>query len=176
MDWNSPYIDHKIWILDHLESLHLEDREALVLLLIDYYNDLHKTIHHEMIAEKLHIGVDEVEALFVTLADKGYLRIVYQNGALHFDIEGIYAQRQNQVQSVHRSLIEEFEMEFKRTLSTNEMERILQLSGRYDERMIVCALNEAAVYEKRSLNYIESILVSWTEKGLSVEDVEAGKR
>ena len=36
MDWTSPYVDHKVWILDHLESLHLEPKEALVLLLIDY--------------------------------------------------------------------------------------------------------------------------------------------
>ena len=63
MDWTSPYVDHKVWILDHLESLHLEPKEALVLLLIDYYNDMHKTIHHEMIAQKLHIDV-EVETLF----------------------------------------------------------------------------------------------------------------
>ena len=56
------------------------------------------------------------------------------------------------------------------------MERILQLASYYDERMVICALNEAAVYEKRNLNYIESILVSWKEKGFSVEDVESGKR
>ena len=163
MDWTSPYVDHKVWILDHLESLHLEPKEALVLLLIDYYNDMHKTIHHEMIAQKLHIDVEEVENLFVTLADKGYLNITY-------------SQEQKKVQGSHRSLIEEFEAEFKRTLSSMEMERILQLASYYDERMVICALNEAAVYEKRNLNYIESILVSWKEKGLSVEDVESGKR
>ena len=80
------------------------------------------------------------------------------------------------MQGSHRSLIEEFEAEFKRTLSSMEMERILQLASYYDERMVICALNEAAVYEKRNLNYIESILVSWKEKGFSVEDVESGKR
>lgn len=176
MDWTSPYVDHKVWILDHLESLHLEPKEALALLLIDYYNDMHKTIHHEMIAQKLHIDVEEVENLFVTLADKGYLNITYQQGGLQFDIEGVYSQEQKKVQGSHRSLIEEFEAEFKRTLSSMEMERILQLASYYDERMVICALNEAAVYEKRNLNYIESILVSWKEKGFSVEDVESGKR
>lgn len=176
MEWTSPYLDHKIWILDHLESLHLDTKEALVLLLIDYYNDMHKTIHHEMIAEKLHVDIEEVENLFVSLADKGYLHISYKEGSLHFDIAGVYAQEQRKVQGSHRSLVEEFEAEFKRTLSSMEMERILQLASHYDERMVICALNEAAVYEKRNLNYIESILISWTDKGLSVEDVESGKR
>lgn len=176
MEWTSPYLDHKVWILDHLQSLHLEPKEVLVLLLIDYYNDMNKTIHHESIADKLHIDVEEVENLFVSLADKGYLNIAYKDGGLHFDIEGVYKQEQKKVQGFHRSLVEEFEVEFKRTLSSMEMERILQLASTYDERMVICALNEAAVYEKRNLNYIESILVSWTEKGLSVEDVESGKR
>ena len=102
MDWTSPYVDHKVWILDHLESLHLEPKEALVLLLIDYYNDMHKTIHHEMIAQKLHTDVEEVENLFVTLADKGYLNITYQQGGLQFDIEGVYSQEQRKVQGSHR--------------------------------------------------------------------------
>ena len=42
--------------------------------------------------------------------------------------------------------------------------------------MVIVALNEAASYDKRDLNYIERILISWTDKGLSVEDVENGKR
>lgn len=176
MEWNSPYLDHKIWILDHLESLHLEPEEVLVLLLVDFYNDSHQSIHHEMIAKKLHLDIEKIENLFVSLAEKGYLNISYKEGSLHFDIEGVYTQAQKKVQSFHRSLIEEFEAEFKRTLSSVEMERILQMAAHYDERMVICALNEAAVYEKRNLNYIESILISWTEKGLSVEDVESGKR
>ena len=176
MDWKSPYLDHKIWILDHLESLQLTDKEALMLLLIDYYNDMHKVIHHEMMAQKLHIEVDEVEELYLSLADKGYLNITYANNEVSFDIEGVYGQMHNSIQGTHRSLIEEFEMEFKRTLSPMEMERILQMASTYTVPMVICALNEAAVYEKRNLNYIENILISWKEKGLSVEDVESGKR
>ena len=53
MDWNAPYLNHKIWILDHLEQLHCEPKEALVLLLIDLYNDLRQPIHHEEIGQKL---------------------------------------------------------------------------------------------------------------------------
>ena len=87
MDWNAPYLDHKIWILDHLEQLHCEPKEALVLLLIDLYNDLRQPIHHEEIAQKLGIDTDEVESLFLSLADKGYLRIAYQEGIIKFDIE-----------------------------------------------------------------------------------------
>lgn len=176
MDWNAPYLDHRTWILDHLQDLHLEPKEALTLLLIDLYNDMHVTLHHEMIGEKLGIENEEVESIFLSLSDKGYLNIRYAAGAIQFDIEGVYSQRLKSDPAAHRSLIEEFEAEFKRPLSSMEMERILQMGANYDPRMVICALNEAAVYDKRNLNYIENILISWTEKGLSVEDVESGIR
>lgn len=176
MDWNSPYIDHKVWILDHLQDLNLDAKEAMVLLLIDYYNQIGQGIHHENIAEKLRIDLDEVEQLFLSLADKGFLDIVYESGALHFNIEGVYVHGQRGQQVVSHSLIEEFEAEFKRPLSGPEMQRILELGAHYGDRMAICALNEAAVYDKRNLNYIEKILISWEEKGLSAEDVESGIR
>lgn len=37
-DWNSPWMDHTMWILGHLESLHLSHLEALTLLMIEYLN------------------------------------------------------------------------------------------------------------------------------------------
>lgn len=75
-----------------------------------------------------------------------------------------------------KNLIATIEDAFMRPLSTNEMQRILCLSDEYDERRVICALNEAVVYEKLNLNYIERILQKWKEKGLSVESIENGER
>ncbi len=69
-----------------------------------------------------------------------------------------------------------FIMEFKRPLNDKEIENIGVWCQRYDERRVVCALNEAVVYNTLNFDYIESILKSWQEKGLSVEDIEGGKR
>ena len=175
MNWNAPYIDRRTWILDHLESLHVEGNEVLVLLLIDYFNQTRKSISHEVFSDKLKIDVDAVEDLFTSLSDKGYLSIEFKNGQIHFNIEGIFSQNESGVPLEH-SLIEQFESAFKRTLSSAEMQRILNMSATYDERRVVCALNEAVVYEKLSLDYIERILQTWMQKGLSIEDVENGKR
>ena len=41
---------------------------------------------------------------------------------------------------------------------------------------MICALNEASVYNKRNLTYIENVLISWSNKGLSTEDIESGIR
>lgn len=174
--WDAPYLDHKIWLLEHLDTLHLGAKEALVLLLIDHFNSQHINIHHDLFAEKLKISEEEVEDIFNVLTEKGYLNLDFKKGELVFDISGIYALENTKEVSYAKSLLEEFEEEFKRSLSPTEMDRIFNLASIYSERMVIVALNEAASYDKRDINYIERILISWKEKGLSVEDVENGKR
>lgn len=176
ISWNAPYLDRKVWLLEHLETLHLDAKEALVLLLIDHFNTIHVNIHHELLATKLKINEEEVEDIFNALAEKGYLNLDFKDGNMVFDISGVYALENTSEVNYAKSLLEEFENEFKRSLSPSEMDRILNLASIYSERMVIVALNEAASYDKRDLNYIERILISWTDKGLSVEDVENGKR
>ena len=174
MDWNAPYIDHRTWILDHIQDLHVNSDEAMVLLLIDFMNQTHTPIDHEALSAKTKLDVDQIEEIFLSLSDKGYLTIDFHDGALTFHIDGVYEEEIGQ--PLDQSLIERIETEFGRPLSPNEMQRILDLEEKYPERMVVCALNEAVVYNKLSLNYIESILVSWKQKGLTVEEVENGIR
>ena len=56
------------------------------------------------------------------------------------------------------------------------MERVMSMAEQYDERAVRVALGEAAVYDKRSLNYIEKLLISWHARGLSPEELENGQR
>lgn len=77
---------------------------------------------------------------------------------------------------IDKRLIDAFEYEWKRLLNGNEIEELERLCIQYDERYIVCALNEATVCNKLNFSYIESILKSWKEKALNVEDIENGKR
>ena len=112
-DFNAPYVDRRTWIIDHLQDLILEPKEILVVLLIDFFNQQHISIDHELIA---------------------------------------------------------------RPLSSTEMQRIIDMASMYDERRVICALNEAVCNEACDLNYIERILQNWQQKGLSTEDIENGKR
>lgn len=174
--WNEPFFDRRTWILAHLESLHIDTREIIVLLLIDYCNQIHQMITHEFVSNKTKLTVDEVEETFLSLSDKGYLTISMEKGNLIFNIEGIYQQEKVEGQHLSRSLIDTFEYEFKRPLSHYEMQRIIDMASNYEEKRVIYALNEAIVYEKLDLNYIERILSSWVQKGLSIEDLENGKR
>ena len=175
-DFNAPYVDRRAWIIDHLQDLILEPKEILVVLLIDFFNQQHISIDHELISEKLKISVDEVEDIFTELSDKGYLSLDYADGSLIFNIEGIFELSKASDTSIDRSLLEQFEMEFAHPLSSTQMQRIIDMASMYDERRVICALNEAVCNEACDLNYIERILQNWQQKGLSTEDIENGKR
>lgn len=177
MDWNAPYFDRRTWLLSELAALNITADEALTLLLIDYFNGLHQLITHDVIAAKLHCDSDQVDELFASLTDKGYLQIVLKEGRLVFDISGVYTSQHTIAQSVQSvSLFDEFETEFGRPLSSSEMQRLSSWLDTYDQQLILYALYEAGVYDKRSLDYIERILAEWKRRGLSAQDYEEGKR
>ncbi len=175
MDFNAPYINRRNWILENLESIHMDPQETMVVLLIDYFNEQHIAISDEKLAEKLKLSDQEIEDVLMKLSDKGYLTIDFKDGNVIFDISGIFHEK-SEGMVLQKSLIESIEDEFGRPLSSLEMQRIMELASVYDERRVICALNEAVVYDRRNLNYMESILASWMQKGLSIEDVENGKR
>ena len=177
ISWNAPYFDRRTWLLSELASLNVTAEEALTLLLIDYFNGLGQLITHDVIAAKLHCDSEHVDELFAALSAKGYLKIDLKEGRLVFDISGTYASQHSIEQSVHTvSLFDEFETEFARPLSSAEMQRLSAWMDTYDQQMILYALYEAGVYDKRSLDYIERILVEWKRRGLTPQEYEEGKR
>lgn len=74
------------------------------------------------------------------------------------------------------SSIQEFELEFRRKLSREEKQKVEEMERTYGTIALIRALDEAACYDKRYLSYIEHLLKSWQEKGLSDEDLVAGRR
>ncbi len=177
MNWNAPYFDRRTWILSELASLNLLPEETLTLLLIDYFNDIHQLITHDVIAAKLQSDNEHVDELFASLTAKGYLNIELKEGRLIFDISGVYSSIHAIEQNVQTvSLFDEFETEFSRPLSSSEMQRLSSWLDTYDQQMILYALYEAGVYEKRSLDYIERILAEWKRRGFTAQEYEEGKR
>ena len=176
LNWNAPYMDRQAWILDHLQELHVDAMEALVLLIIDFLNKNQIPIQHEIIAEKCKIDVEKVEEIFANLSQKGYLTIDFDKGKLLFCLDGLLNMTAPAGEPLSQSIITEFEDEFGRGLSGFEMQKILELAQIHGERKVICALNEAAVYDRRNINYIEKILVSWQNKKLTTEEIECGNR
>ena len=150
INWNAPYLDRRTWILNELGSLNISAEEALALLLIDFLNEQGQLITHEILGAKLHCDSEQIDELFSSLSAKGYLKIDLKDGHLIFDLSGVYTSAQTIEQSVWLDV--------------------------YDQQLILYALYEASVYEKRSLDYIERILADWKRRNLTAEEYEEGKR
>lgn len=176
-DWNKPYINKGVWIFENLQDLNLEPAEALLIFVINYFNETHQPVDYDLLVEKCHMSPEELDETIENLSAKGYLSFDTSGRSLGFVLEGLLDLPAASGKPVNQSLISEFQQEFQgRTLSSSDMDKIIELSERYDERMILAALSEAAVYDKRSIPYVESVLANWSMKGLSAEDVENGKR
>ncbi|MEY8468684.1 DnaD domain-containing protein [Faecalibaculum rodentium] len=175
-DWNSPWMDHTMWILGHLESLHLSHLEALTLLMIEYLNKAQIPVSHDILCEKLGITTAQAEQTLGDLSDKGFLDFAMENGKVRFLTQGVYDRGLSVGQPLARSLIQEFEDAFARTLSSQEMQCIIDMAAAYGEDRVLLALDEAIAYGHPDTNYIERILASWQQKGLSTEDLRKGYR
>jgi len=77
--------------------------------------------------------------------------------------------------SEQQDLLELVEQEFKRTLSSAEIDKLSYWIDSVGEKYIIHALRESVIARKLSLPYIEAILVSWTNKGLTLDDLNTNK-
>ncbi|MGL5978027.1 MAG: DnaD domain-containing protein [Erysipelotrichaceae bacterium] len=171
--YHKPYFNRRNYILDQIEHFSMNSDELLLVLLIDFCNEQNMVISHALLADKTHKGLDEIDKTLTSLTNKGYLDIRMGNRQIVFDISGVF--KEQRIETVFNStLFEVFENEFGRTFSQMEVSRISDWMKQYEQQLIIYALREAVIYNKKSLDYIDKILVEWKQRSLSVEDVENG--
>lgn len=175
IDWKSPYFNRTLWLFDHLDLLGIETSEAILLLVINYFNEKGEPIYEDSLAEKTHLSSDDLDEAIELLRAKGYLELDSKNGQLEWNLQGVLG-KPEEMPLNSENMIGEFQSVFGRPLSGSEMERIVQMLSEYEESMVSRALDEAAVYDKLSIGYVEHVLAAWRARGLSAEDVENGKR
>jgi DNA replication protein len=174
--WKERFIDRRSWILDHLQELTMNSEEALTILLIDFMNEHDMNISHGVLAEKLKKDLEDIDNILSGLSAKGYLQIRYHEKKIAFSIDGIFTSLQEKTMHFDESLFDVFEMEFGRPLSQMELQRMSDWIENYDQKLIQYALREAIMFDKKSFDYIERILIEWKNRGLQVQDIEDGKR
>ncbi len=174
--WKERYIDRRAYLLDHFEELSLNCEEGMAILLIDFMNEHHIAISHNILAEKMKLDGAQVDELLSRLTQKGYLQITYQDKRVVFLIDGIFETPKRPALNFDQSLFDLFEEEFARPLTQRELQRMSDWMHEYDQKLIVYALREALIYDKRSFDYIERILMEWHKRGFSAQEYEDGKR
>ena len=78
MKWyETNYVNRRDWILDNLEYLGLDDKQVLIVLLIDFLNDKNIPISLELLEKKSGLSKEEVDQQISILCAKKYLLIKY---------------------------------------------------------------------------------------------------
>ncbi len=174
MKWyEEKFVNHRDWILDHMELLKLDTMETLVVLLVDFMNQNQMPVTIEALSVKMGQSEDVVDRCVSVLCAKKYLEIKASKQGIYWSLNGLFeANYSHEASLLDSNLIDVFESEFGRTLNPNEMEKISEWNRTTDKKIIFYALREASTYQKLSIPYIDKILHDWKEKGMTVEKIE----
>ncbi|MEG0076438.1 DnaD domain-containing protein [Anaerorhabdus sp.] len=178
MKWyKQTYVNHRDWILENLDVLGLSHQEAIVVLLIDFFNCNQIKITMDILSKKSAMPQDELDKTLSVLVAKKYLEIRATNKQVSFILDGLFdtevAKTQNALNS---SLFDLFETEFARPLSNAEMMKLSDWVKTMDSKLIIYALRESSMYQKVSMNYIQKILQTWSDKGVTAKMIEEGTK
>ena len=178
MKWyEEKYISRRDWILDHLEMLGLDGNELMIVMVIDFLNEHRQPTSMEVLYRKTGMSEDETNRTVSTLCAKHYLEICASASSVRFDLSGLFeTDTARQAGLLDNSLFSTFENEFGRTLSNQEMQKISDWNKEYDKLLILYALREASIYDKKSIGYIDRILHAWHSRNITARDIEEGKK
>lgn len=174
MKWyEQNFVNHRDWILDHLDLLGLDAKEAVVVLLIDFLNEHRYPITLDLLSKKSGFSEEELNEVLSVLTAKKYLTIKASAKEILFNINGLFETNTARDEAVmDASLFDVFESEFGRPLSQLEMEKISEWNRTMDKKLILYALREASAYQKKSFAYIDKILSDWKANGTTVSMIE----
>ncbi len=177
---NNPFIDYinlSDWILDHINQLDLDTQETIVLLQLEYLIRKQKHIDPKLLSKQCNLSVKDFDKNLTSLIQKGYVKVLISEQSVGYELQNLFSKTSAiENKSENRDILDIFEQEFKRPLSTHEIDKLNDWLMKIDYAYIVHALREAVIYQKVNFNYIDRILVSWLDKGLKLEDLDAGKK
>lgn len=159
MWWTKNYINRRDWMLDNMENLQLSSNQLLVLMMIDYYNTYNNTLSQQILENKTGLDSETMNAVVASLIQLELLKVEVKGAEVHFNIDNVF-DTEFEKKELPQNMFEVFEVEFGRTLSQKELEKLNEWIQIYSEMEILEALRKAIIYQKTSLNYIEAILVN----------------
>jgi len=173
---NKSYFNRKNWILEEGYNLDLSPLEMLILLNIEHLNEFNLTIDLNQLSRVCNSSQAEIDKALSHLIHNGCLMIEINQDKVVYNIDSIFQMPNKMDHEQSSDIIDIFESEFKRPLSTNEIEKINYWLSQLDYAYLIHALRESIIYRKVSFPYIERILLDWVKNNVTLEQLNAGKR
>ncbi len=156
--YEEKFFNKRNWILEHASRLNLTPQETLLVLYIDYNNEFNTTISMELLSSQLNLPQNEVDAVIASLVSKGLIKITSKNMKVIFNLGPLFEAKENSI--VNDDIFELFESELGKVLSQKELVTISEWLRIYDRKQIINGLREALIAKKKSLAYIEKVIVN----------------
>ncbi len=172
--YDSVFFDRRIWLLENLGSLNLNPEEALTVLELVHFNLIHRTISLDALSKCCGLNVETIDKALAGLSRKGYLSIKVKGQDVFYNLNGLYEDKISLTSDA--DLIDLYQKEFKRTLSSTEIDKLNDWLSRMERAYLVHALREALMYNKVNFTYIDRILAQWQKDKTSIEQLNEGKR
>jgi DNA replication protein len=172
--YEEAHIDQRIWLLDHLGIPNLSAEEALTALELVHFNDLNRHISLDALSKSSGLSHEKLDKAMAGLSRKGFLNIKINRQDVVYIIDGLFEEKS--ILSSDTDLIDLFQKEFKRTLSSTEMDKINDWLTRVDRAFIVHALRESLMHNKINFTYVDRILAQWQKDKITIEQLNEGKR
>ncbi len=165
------------FIFNNYKKLGITEEELIILIfIIDFGGKI--VYNPDLFVKELSIDKFRVMEIINDLSIKNIITIKVLNnddGKMeeYIDIDLFYNKLFNLLLDEEKEvdnnteIFSVFERELGRTLSPMEIEKITEwIRDNFSEELIIEALKEAVFKNARSLNYINSILYSWKQKGI----------
>ncbi|MEE3343076.1 MAG: DnaD domain protein [Bacilli bacterium] len=176
-----PLIIPKV-LFNNYKKLNITPEEMIIIIYL--INTENSNVYNPLnIAKELDIDKYKVMELINNLSEKNNIEIKVEKNEQGLSEEYIYLdslynklfnilieEEQETININNKDLFSLFETELGRTLSPMECEIIKEWINNYSEEMIKEALKEAIYNNVRNLKYIDRILYTWKNKGISTKE------
>lgn len=169
LPWNTSYFDRRTYLLEHFDELSLNEKDLVLLLILDCMNSENECIDIKVLAKKTKRSETEVMDDLARLVKQHKLEVINTGRKICYSLRPIF--EEDSTIKIPQSLFDLFQEQFKRPLTAKEMDTLCEWMKEYEQEFIVCALREAVVYGKMNFRYINSILVRWKSENKTLEDI-----
>lgn len=174
--WESRYFNKQVWILEHVQKFNLSALDCVVLQQLSLTLDHREEVTLVNLSQKCNVSIKQLDETLTKLIQKGWVAIDMDGPLVRYNLDGLYAQEKQSLNAETTDIVEIYEREFKRPLSTHEIEKINDWLMKVDHAFLIHALREAIIYRKVNMNYIDRILIQWVNDKVTLEQLNAGQR
>ena len=178
----SEAIDFRFLLLESYKKLNINEKELAVIFMIDHLTSQgNPFISPDILSLKMTMSQQEIDEAMTGLLTRGLIEFTTKNGKTvtsldplkqklfrEFQMTSTFedaARKSEKVNEMINNVYGQFEQILERPLSQVEFSRIREwISYGYTDEMIIGALKESISRGKKSLQSVDKILLSWSER------------